>query len=110
MKMQAFAIYDRFQLNTIQRLTETVSHFFILNFYFSVPIKHYPTINWNKPTYEKNQKPTYEFQLNTIQRLTETPVRFLSRICKSFVPIKHYPTINWNTVSGTNVQNQTRSN
>ena len=38
---------DLFQLNTIQRLTETFLIFSACFFSFSVPIKHYPTINWN---------------------------------------------------------------
>ena len=38
----------------------------------SVPIKHYPTINWNFGYQERYAEYRYEFQLNTIQRLTET--------------------------------------
>ena len=36
-----------------------------------VPIKHYPTINWNDWS-RRIPPPIQEFQLNTIQRLTET--------------------------------------
>ena len=42
---------------------------------FWVPIKHYPTINWN--------------------------VRWRAYFTAQFrVPIKHYPTINWNIQTG----------
>ena len=59
-----------FQLNTIQRLTETKHEFQHLDTY-EVPIKHYPTINWNIMRSRNTTRHT-AFQLNTIQRLTET--------------------------------------
>ena len=59
-----------FQLNTIQRLTETVNHALNIRKGKQVPIKHYPTINWNLKV------DLYPWLLS--------------------VPIKHYPTINWN--------------
>ena len=37
---------NKFQLNTIQRLTETDGYFASAG-RAQVPIKHYPTINWN---------------------------------------------------------------
>ena len=58
-----------FQLNTIQRLTETVECFY-------------------------NVRTTSMFQLNTIQRLTETDRQPGRLHGAEAVPIKHYPTIN----------------
>ena len=107
-----------FQLNTIQRLTETRSVFVYNIIAKDVPIKHYPTINWNSypPRHQQTaldvpikHYPTINwnvmfieprvcvcpFQLNTIQRLTETSRRQVCRF-RYQVPIKHYPTINWN--------------
>ena len=68
--MMFFKERFEFQLNTIQRLTETrmkTRH----KHNNDVPIKHYPTINWNYFDLEKYSD-LPKFQLNTIQRLTET--------------------------------------
>ena len=65
----------------------------------AVPIKHYPTINWNK----------FEVLLNFL-RATIVPIKHYPTINWNFtrlnnsvtvnsVPIKHYPTINWNLIS-----------
>ena len=59
-----------------------------------VPIKHYPTINWNDSVTIRLNSLNL-FQLNTIQRLTETALIRLNTQ-SHLVPIKHYPTINWN--------------
>ena len=67
--MDMFAAFE-FQLNTIQRLTETETTTWLTRF-DQVPIKHYPTINWNAPA-TAPAGPPVAFQLNTIQRLTET--------------------------------------
>ena len=61
----------------------------------AVPIKHYPTINWNFGISSIGTV-TLKFQLNTIQRLTETLHGGIERHRLEAVPIKHYPTINWN--------------
>ena len=83
-----------FQLNTIQRITETVPadwngcciHVSIKHYPTNnwnkqsnpsmrspllVSIKHYPTNNWNHSASSKNRCVQW-FQLNTIQRITET--------------------------------------
>ena len=62
-----------------------------------VPIKHYPTINWNAKQIKTNEKYD-QFQLNTIQRLTETWMTRFQLVFRLCVPIKHYPTINWNNM------------
>ena len=85
-----------FQLNTIQRLTETrVVEVTPLD--IKVPIKHYPTINWNTFHVSRDASPPY------------VPIKHYPTINWNFVgesrerqlkhvPIKHYPTINWNSM------------
>ena len=84
--------FHKFQLNTIQRLTETPQFLFVAKEDKTFQLNTIQRLTETSGASETDAQSL--FQLNTIQRLTETQMCQVVIKCLLCVPIKHYPTIN----------------